>query len=132
MAKQRIQRLNSLLREVISDVIRRDVKNPHVPELITVTQVEITNDLHHAKVHVSVIDPNSNPKAVINELQKAAGFIGTVASKQVVMRYFPQLTFVLDESVTQHLRIEELIEDIRSEREHRDSPEDLEADEPSS
>lgn len=131
MARQRIQRLNSLLREVISDVIRREVKNPHIPDLITVSQVEITNDLHHAKVHVSVIDPNSNPKAVIRELQKAAGFIGTVASKQVVMRYFPQLNFVLDESVTQHLRIEELIEGIQTEREHRDRTDTSDADEPS-
>ena len=55
MARNRVARLNSLLKEVISEVIREDVDNPHVNQFVSVTQVEITSDLHHAKVHISVI-----------------------------------------------------------------------------
>ncbi|BBI18326.1 MULTISPECIES: 30S ribosome-binding factor RbfA [unclassified Neochlamydia] len=119
MAKQRTDRLNSLLKEVISDVIRKDVRNPHVNELMTVTRVEITKDLHHAKVFVSVIGNQEEKDQTIHALETAAGFVAVTASKKVVMRYFPELHFKLDDSVDKHMRIEQLLEKISSERESR-------------
>ena len=68
---RRIQRLNSLLKEVISDVIRAEVKNPHLPKLITITHVEVTKDLHHAKVYVSVIGDEKTRQEALNALQSA-------------------------------------------------------------
>ncbi|WP_166154650.1 MULTISPECIES: 30S ribosome-binding factor RbfA [unclassified Neochlamydia] len=119
MAKQRTDRLNSLLKEVISDVIRKDVRNPHVNELMTVTRVEITKDLHHAKVFISVIGNQEQKDQTIQALETAAGFVAVTASKKVVMRYFPELHFKLDDSVDKHMRIEQLLEEISSERESR-------------
>lgn len=125
MAKKRTARLNSLLKEVISDVIRKDARNPHIHSLLTVTRVEITPDLHYAKVYVSVIGDESVKKETIDALQNASGFIAVNASKQVVMRYFPQLTFKLDDSVDRHMRIEELLHEISNERKSREhQPED--------
>src|ERR1700751_3315235 len=109
MAKQRTDRLNSLLKEVISEVIKRDVRNPHVNELVTVTRVQITKDLHYAKVFISVIGTDQAKAETLIALQSAAGFIAVNASKKVVMRYFPALTFKLDDSVDKHMRIEELL-----------------------
>lgn len=119
MAKQRTDRLNSLLKEVISDVIRKDVRNPHVKELLTVTRVEITKDLHYAKVFISVIGTETEKEETLQALQTAAGFIAVTASKKVVMRYFPELTFKLDDSVDKHMRIEKLLGEITNERESR-------------
>lgn len=119
MPKQRTDRLNSLLKEVISDVIRKDVRNPHVKELITVTRVEITKDLHYAKVYISVIGSETDKEETLKALQTAAGFIAVNSSKKVVMRYFPELTFKLDDSVDKHMRIEKLLGEISSERESR-------------
>lgn len=119
MPKQRTDRLNSLLKEVISDVIRKDVRNPHVNELLTVTRVEITKDLHHAKVFVSVIGNEEQKVETIKALQNAAGFIAVTSSKKVVMRYFPELHFKLDDSVDKHMRIEKILGEISSERESR-------------
>jgi len=121
MAKQRIARLNSLLKEVITEVIREDVRNPNVHDLITVTRVDITNDLHHAKVYISVIGDKSVKEKTLAGLQSAAGFIATNASKKVVMRYFPELTFKLDDSVDKHMRIEELLQEIQSKRKENDA-----------
>lgn len=117
MPKQRTDRLNSLLKEVISEVIRRDVRNPHINELLTVTRVDISKDLHYAKVWVSVIGTDVQKNETIAALQSAAGFIAVNASKKVVMRYFPELTFKLDDAVDKHMRIEELLEEIKSKRE---------------
>lgn len=119
MGKKRTDRLNSLLREVISEVIREDVKNPHVNTLITVTHVDITKDLHHAKVYVSVIGSEKEKTETIAALQSAAGFIAVNASKKVVMRYFPELTFRIDDSVEKHMHIEDILTKINTERESR-------------
>lgn len=117
---RRIQRINSLLKEVISDVIQKEVKNPHIPKLITVTYVETTKDLHHAKVYVSIIGDEKAKQEALDALQSASGFIGVHASKQVMIRYFPELTFMLDDTVDKQMRIEELIEQIQEERESRE------------
>ena len=68
MAVQRTDRLNSLLKEVISEVIKQQVRNPHVGELLTITRVDITKDLHYAKVYVSVIGEDAQKKATLNAL----------------------------------------------------------------
>lgn len=127
MTVKRTDRLNSLLKEVISEVIFREVKNPHVNELLTVTHVEITKDLHHAKVYVSVIGSEQQKKDTIAALQSAAGFIAVTSSKKVTLRYFPTLTFKLDESVDKQMRIEMLLNQISAEKEARPEGDDTEA-----
>ena len=123
MAVQRTDRLNSLLEEVISEVIKQQVRNPHVGELLTITRVDITKDLHYAKVYVSVIGEDAQKKATLNALQSAAGFIAVQASQKVVMRYFPELTFKIDDSVDKQMRIADLLQEISQEREERESKE---------
>lgn len=119
MAVQRTDRLNSLLREVLSEVIKRDVRNPHVNELLTVTRVKITKDLHYATVFISVIGTEQQKAETLAALNSAAGFIAVNASKKVVMRYFPALNFKLDDSVDRHMKIEELLQKVSQERESR-------------
>ena len=119
MPKQRTDRLNSLLKEVISEVIRKDVRNPHINQLITVTRVDITKDLHYAKVYISVIGNEIEKENTLKALQTSAGFIAVTASKKVVMRYFPELTFILDDSVDKHMRIEKLLGEISDELKSR-------------
>jgi ribosome-binding factor A len=125
MSKQRIERLNSLLKEVISDVVRRDVRNPHVNELLTITRADVSRDLHYAKIYVSIIGTPEQKAETLTALQSAAGFIAIQASRQVVMRYFPSLTFKLDDSVEKHLRIEELLHQVSTEKNAR-KPEETE------
>jgi ribosome-binding factor A len=125
----RIVRLNSLLKEVISEVIRDDVRNPHVSRLITVTRVDITKDLHHAKVYISVIGTDEEKAESLRALNNASGFIAVNASKKVVLRYFPELSFKLDDSVDKHMRIEELLSEISEKRAEQESKMDPASDE---
>lgn len=122
MAVKRTDRLNSLLREVISEVIKRDVRNPQVSELLTITRVQITPDLHYAKVYVSVMGPEQSKKSTLDALNTAAGYIAVQSSHKVVMRYFPELKFYLDDSVDKQMRLEELMNNIANERENREQP----------
>lgn len=122
MAVERTDRLNSLLKEVISEVIKRNVRNPHVTQLATVTRVQISKDLRHAKVYISVIGTEQEKIETIDALNSAAGFIAVNASQQVVMRYFPELNFKLDDSVDKHMRVEKLLGEINEERKSRPQP----------
>lgn len=121
MGKNRIDRLNSLLKEVISEVITKEVRDPRVAPLLTVTGVDISKDLHYAKVFVSVIGSPLEKEQTIEALQSAAGFIAVNSSKKVVMRYFPALTFKLDSSVDHQMRISSLLEKIHEEEKSRKS-----------
>lgn len=121
---RRTDRLNSLLREVISDVIRHKVKNPNINELTTVTRVSITKDLRHAKVYISVIGEEKEQEETLKALHQSSGFISTHASKLVVMRFFPELKFTLDDSSEQHAHIEKLLKQVHTEREERNTNDD--------
>lgn len=116
----RVDRLNSLLVEVISEVIRMEVKNPHLPPLVTITAVDISNDLSHAKVHVSVIGSPEAQKKAIEVLNISAGFIAVKSSKRVTMRTFPELRFYLDDSAEKRARIDTLLNQIHEEQKRRD------------
>ncbi len=121
MTKRRIPRLNSLLKEVISEVIERDVSNPNLPGFISITEVSITEDLHYAKVYITVLGEQKAKDQAVEILNEAAGFISVTASKKVVMRFFPTLTFHLDETLDKRLRIEEILGEISQEKRKREN-----------
>jgi ribosome-binding factor A len=107
---RRIQRVNSLLKEVLSEVLARDLENQNLPELLTVIEVDTTKDLRYAKVYVSLISPDRKSKeAAIERLQILAGYIAILASKKVSLRYFPALTFKIDESADKYMQIDDLL-----------------------
>jgi ribosome-binding factor A len=118
--KNRLERVNSLLKEVLFEVIQKEVKNPHVNTFVTVTNVETSPDLHHAKVFISLIAPDAEKHKVIAALQSAAGFIAVKASSKVELRYFPQLTFHLDTSLEEHMKIQKILSEIEQERKSRE------------
>lgn len=118
---RRILRINSLLREVISSVIRLDLKNYNIPELITITEVDTSQDLQYAKVYVSLINGSEEEKILlIAELQKCSGAIARIASKKVVMRYFPNLTFKIDDTIDKFMKINKILDEIDIKMEEED------------
>lgn len=119
MENKRIKRLNSLLKEVLAEVIIKEVKDPRMAPLITVTDVDISKDLRTAKVLVSIIGSEKQRRDSLEALESAAGYIAITASKKVVMRYFPALTFKLDTSVDQQIRIDALLDKIHDEQKNR-------------
>jgi len=124
MPKRRTDRLNSLLKEVLSEVIHRDIHHvPHVNEFVTITRVDITNDLYYAKVYISVIGTDKEKKLAVDALQEIAHPIAMIAKKKVTMRHFPALTFELDSGLEKQLRIEELLSNVSKEREKREDHE---------
>jgi len=114
MDPKRTKRVNSLLKEVISESILHDVKHPSLKgQLISVTKVEVTNDLCYADVYLSVIGEKSGRSEIAKALTSAAGFIAVRAAKKVSLRFFPELRFKFDDSVEKHMRIDDLLREIK-------------------
>ncbi|MFA5250679.1 MAG: 30S ribosome-binding factor RbfA [Parachlamydiales bacterium] len=120
MKKKRTDRLNSLLKQVISEVIFQKLRNPNVSKLLSITKVDIAPDLHNASVSVSIIGTPKEKEITLEELQRSAGFIAMEASHKMVIRYFPALCFKLDTSVDDFLKIDKILNDLEKERNQRD------------
>lgn len=116
MKKNRLARVNSLLKEVIFEVIQKEVRNPNVTTFVSVTEVDTSADLHHAKVFVSLICSEEEKAKILAALNSAAGFIAVHAAKKVQLRYFPELIFKLDTSSEEYMKIHNILEDLEKER----------------
>ncbi len=122
MKKNRLARVNSLLKEVIFEVIQKDVRNPNVTTFVSVTEVDTSADLHHAKVYISLICSDEEKSKVLTALNSAAGFIAVHAAKKVKLRYFPELIFKIDTSSEEHMKIQTILSDLEKERSSREHP----------
>ena len=96
---RRIERLNSLIRRDLSDLIRNEVKDPRVAGEISVTRVDTSADVQHAKVYVSVYGTLREKEDAIAGLDDASGFIRRQLRGRLETRNVPVLRFVLDESL---------------------------------
>ena len=111
---KRIKRVNSLLKEVISDVIRHEVDNPNISPLITITKVETSLDLRNATVYISIFGDEKSQEATLDGLKKSAKFIAIISSKKIVLKYFPAIFFKIDNSAEKHQKIETILNEIKS------------------
>lgn len=120
MIRRRVMKVAELLREVIAEVICFKMKNPQLPEFVTVTRVELSNDIQHAKIFISVIGNQDVKNKAISVLESAKGFISVMASKEMDLRIFPLLHFVLDNALDTQIHIEGLIQKVQEERKSRE------------
>ena len=117
---KRTIRLNSLLKEVISEVMQKElVHNPNISPLTSVIKVDVAPDLHQAKIYISIIGTQKEKEQTLKALQKAAGYISSRASKQVSMHYFPSLTFLLDTQAEDFFKIDTILDTIKEEQKTR-------------
>ena len=114
MPTRRILRLNELIREEIAEMLRRDVRDPRLSALITITEVETSPDLTLSRVYVSVLGSDEETAAVLRALQRAARYLRREIMPRVHLRRMPQLEFRLDPSLARGARVMELLRDIDS------------------
>jgi len=108
----RPKRLAEQIKRLISDLIRREVKDPRVG-LVTVTHVDVSRDMSHAKIYVLPFDAKTDSKDWLRALQSAAGFLRIQLKKALAIRHVPELKFVEDESIERALHLSSLIDNAR-------------------
>lgn len=90
------------------------VKDPRVTGLVTVTGVDVTRDLRHAKVHVSILGSDAEKKETMEGLQSVAGYLRAKLGRTLRLRVTPELDFRYDASIAHAARIDSLLEQIRT------------------
>jgi ribosome-binding factor A len=106
----RMRRVNEALKEILSDAISLELKDPRVG-FVTVTGVSATSDLRHAKVYYSVMGDKAQRDATLQGLRSAEGFLQGIINEELHLKRTPALEFVYDESVEHGMRIETVLRD---------------------
>ena len=112
---RRVERINELLRDELSALIGRELKDPRLAGLISITEVETTSDLRHAKVFVSVFGSDEERQSSLAALRSAAGFLRHEVAQRIVIRHMPELDFRLDSSIERGDRILRLLRQVAEE-----------------
>ena len=96
---RRVDRINGLLRQEISQLLAREIKDPRLDGVISITQVQTANDLRSARVFVSVLGDRNAQQQALDGIQSAAAFLRRELRDRLKLRYVPFLKFALDDSM---------------------------------
>jgi ribosome-binding factor A len=105
-----MRRVNEAVREVVSARIAEGLRDPRIG-FVTVTSVDTSQDLRHARVYVSVLGTDDERAATLAGLESAHGVLQQAVATELRMKHTPSLEFVFDESIQRGMRISELLDD---------------------
>ena len=112
----RIERVNSLIRQEISQLLQHQIKDPRLGVFTAVTQVSTSADLKHAKVFVSHMGSEEEKQETLIALASASGFFRRELSRYLKLRHVPELSFQWDDSIARGDHLSQLIDDVASEK----------------
>jgi ribosome-binding factor A len=108
-----MDRLQEDFRREIAWVIANRVRDPRVPEVVTVNEIMLAPDTRNATVMISIFAEESVQKEALDVLNKAAPFIQNVVAPRIRIKHFPKLYFKLDKSLDYRERLDHLLENIK-------------------
>jgi ribosome-binding factor A len=112
MDYQRSDRVGDLLVELISELLRREIRDPRVHG-VTITSVKVTKDLKQARVYFNLLGGGGGRDSVLAGLRSAGGFIRSRVGKELNLKFVPAIEFFYDDTEDQAQRIEDLLKKAR-------------------
>ena len=109
----RVERINSLIRQELSQLLRREIKDPRLSGMISITSVETATDLKYARVFVSSLGGLTEKDAVLAGLNRASGFLRSELTRKLDLRIAPELDFRWDESIEHGAHILDLLDKVK-------------------
>ena len=109
---RRTERLSKLIKQEVSGLLEREVNDPRLSNLISVTEVSVSPDLKYAKVYVSILGNEIDKTEMLAGFDAACGFLRKRLAPRLRMRYIPQLSFYYDDSIERGARVLKLIEQV--------------------
>jgi ribosome-binding factor A len=116
VSKRRQERMSVEIQRILAQILREQIKDPRVDfSTVSITRVDVSTDLGHARIHISVLGDEDKQKETMQVLDKAKGFIRTELARQIQLRHAPELEFRLDKSIEHGIRISSLLDEIKKE-----------------
>jgi ribosome-binding factor A len=110
---KRSERLGELILAEISDLIAREIKDPRIG-FVTFTRVEVSDDLRYAKVFASILGSEPEKARTLQGLSSATGYIRRHLGRALHLRYTPEITFLIDESLAHGAKIAQLLRQLHT------------------
>jgi ribosome-binding factor A len=104
-------RVGELIQAEIAELMLRHLKDPRL-KMSTISHVEVSSDLRHAKLYISHLGSESEQEAAIAGFKHAAGFIRKQLGKRLKLRYIPQLSFQLDTAIAYGVKVSHMLHDL--------------------
>lgn len=111
----RTQRVAGQIQRELAPLLQQELRDPRVG-LVTISAVEVSKDMSHAKVFVTFMDPDQDVNASLKILKKAGGWLRHALGKRIVLRIIPELHFVYDRSLAEGQRVSALLDAVAAER----------------
>jgi ribosome-binding factor A len=111
---RRIERLNSVIQQEISQLLRDQVNDPRLTSLISITEVSTSSDLKHTKVFISTFGDNVDKKEILQGFTAASGFLRRQLANRLQLRHMPELSFHFDDSIEHAAEVLKLIDEVAS------------------
>jgi ribosome-binding factor A len=115
MKAHRVARVAEAIREVASETILFEMKDPRIKD-VTITRAEVSADLQHAKIYVSIMGSEKEQELCLHGLRHASGFLQKKIGDRLQTRFTPSVRFVLDKGVKNSILVSQLIHDALSEQ----------------
>lgn len=110
MSYNRIDRISEEVRREVDRIIREELSDPRIGGTFSVTRADVTRDLRHAKIYVSVLEDDKR-EGMMKALKSASGYIRRALGQNIIIRYSPELTFVSDENIAYGVHIAKVLAD---------------------
>ncbi len=110
----RNERIAEEIKKVISQIISNDLKDPRVDGLISVTKVEVTKDLRHATIFISLYGDKTKKDTTFEVISNAKGYIRRELAGKIRIKYIPEISFKMDESIEYGIHINKLLEKVKN------------------
>jgi len=114
MGQLRVEKVQEFIQQEVSKIILTEIKDPRIG-FVTVTRVEVSNDLRYAKIYVSLMGTPEEKANTMAGLKSALGYIRSEIGKRIRLRFVPEISFYVDESLEHASRIQELLRTIKQE-----------------
>lgn len=111
---RRIERLNSVIQQEISQLLREQVNDPRLTSLISITEVSTSSDLRQTKVFISTFGDNVDKKEILQGFTAASGFLRRQLANRLQLRHMPELSFHFDDSIEHAAEVLKLIYEVAS------------------
>ncbi len=116
MSSQRAGRVQEAIRQEVSKILHEEIRDPRLG-FLTITGVELTNDLRYARIYFSVLGEDKKKRLALKGLNSAKGHIRGLIGDRIKLRYVPDIEFKIDETLARTQHIYDLFEKIKKERE---------------
>ncbi|MDX1390195.1 MAG: 30S ribosome-binding factor RbfA [Acidobacteriota bacterium] len=113
MSTHRRERIADLLQRILAEAVRDKIRDPRVG-FVTLTEVRVSPDLRHARIYVSDLGESEQRAAAVVALNHAASFLRGEVARHARLKYVPRLEFVEDVALETGMRVERLLDDLRS------------------